>query len=382
MAEPAIATLARCQPRGLAGTPLDGSTVDPSRPSSPTAPRVLIVDDSAVARAVMARAIAEAHAFDLAGAAPNAGAALALLARERVDAILLDIEMPGTDGLTALPDLLAAARGARVIVVSSGCAEGAAWTVKALALGAADTLVKPQPGLSHARFAELLVEKLERLTARDDRPDAAAIDARPAPPPAPTGETRRYDLVAIGASTGGIHALGQLLREVPARVATPILITQHLPASFMPFFAAQIATLAGRPCDVATDRWRLRPGRVAVAPGDAHVRCVALADGSIAVRLTDEPSPSGCVPSVDVMLESVAVACGARALAVVLSGMGRDGVAGARAIVAAGADLVVQDRGSSVVWGMPGAVADAGLAHAILPPDAIGRLIASRRSPR
>ncbi len=342
-------------------------------------PRILIVDDSAVARAVIARAIAEAGCFELAGAVPHAAAARALLARERVDAILLDIEMPGVDGLTALPDLVLASRGARVIVVSSVCAEGAAATVQALALGAADTLAKPQPGISHARFAAMLVEKLVRLTAQDDAPMA--------PPPiprtvAPASETRRYDLVAIGASTGGIHALGQMLRAVPASFTTPILITQHLPATFMPFFAAQVAVLASRPCDVATERMRLRPSRIVVAPGDAHVRCVALGDGGVAVRLSADPVPSGCLPSVDVMFDSVATACGPRALAVVLSGMGRDGVIGARALVEAGGDLVVQDRESSVIWGMPGAVANAGLAHAILPPDAIGQLIASRRSPR
>lgn len=346
-------------------------------------PRILIVDDSAVARAVIARAIAEAGGFELAGAVPHAAAARALLTREHVDAILLDIEMPGVDGLTALPDLMAAAPSARVIVVSSACAEGASHTVQALALGAADTLVKPQPGISYARFSSALVEKLSRLTANDDAapPPAACIGPARAPV-LPATDTRRYDLIAIGASTGGIHALGQLLRAVPTSFTTPILITQHLPASFMSFFAAQVAVLANRPCDVATDRLRLRPSRIVVAPGDAHVRCVALGDGGVAVRLVDDPAPSGCMPSVDVMFESVAAACGSRALAVVLSGMGRDGAIGARAVVDAGADLVVQDRESSVVWGMPGAVAGAGLAHAVLPPDRIGELIASRRSPR
>ncbi|WP_375382201.1 chemotaxis protein CheB [uncultured Sphingomonas sp.] len=341
---------------------------------------MLIVDDSAVARAVIARAIAEAGCFELAGAVPHAAAARALLARERVDAILLDIEMPGVDGLTALPDLVLASHGARVIVVSSVCAEGGAATIQALALGAADTLAKPQPGISHARFAAMLVEKLVRLTAHDDAPTAPPP---PIPRPvAPASEARRYDLIAIGASTGGIHALGQLLRAVPASFTTPILITQHLPTTFMPFFAAQVAVLASRPCDVATERMRLRPSRIVVAPGDAHVRCVALGDGGVAVRLSTDPAPSGCLPSVDVMFDSIATACGPRALAVVLSGMGRDGAIGARALVEAGGDLVVQDRESSVIWGMPGAVATAGLAHAILAPDAIGQLIASRRSPR
>ncbi len=335
---------------------------------------MLIVDDSAVARAVMARAIEADARFVVAGAVPHAAAALKLLATTRVDAILLDLEMPGVDGLTALPDMIAAGGGAPVLVVSSTCAEGATATVQALALGAADTLVKPGAGTPHALFAELLAAKLERLT-RADRPVPTGASSRPLSSRAP------YDIVAIGASTGGIHALSQLLRALPATFQLPILITQHLPASFMPYFAAQVAVVANRPCEVAIDRLRLRPGRVVVAPGDAHVRCVALPDGSVAVRLFTDPAPSGCMPSVDPMFESVAAAYGPRALAVVLSGMGRDGAEGARRIAEAGGAVVAQDEATSVVWGMPGAVAAAGLAQALLPPEAIGELIAQRRRP-
>lgn len=337
-------------------------------------PRVLIVDDSAVARAVMARAIEADARFIVAGAVPHAAAALRLLATMRVDAILLDLEMPGVDGLTALPDMIAAGRGAPVLVVSSACAEGATATVQALALGAADTLVKPGAGTPHARFAELLAAKLERLTQADAAVPVRA-PVRPLPSRAP------YDIVAIGASTGGIHALSQLLRALPTSFQLPILITQHLPASFMPYFAAQVAVVANRPCEVAVDRLRLRPGRVVIAPGDAHVRCVALADGTVAVRLSSEPAPTGCMPSVDPMFESVAAAYGPRALAVVLSGMGRDGAEGARKVAEAGGAVVAQDEATSVVWGMPGAVAAAGLAQALLPPEAIGEMIAQRRRP-
>ena len=187
-------------------------------------------------------------------------------------------------------------------------------------------------------------------------------------------------MVAIGASTGGIHALGRLLAELPASFTLPILVTQHLPATFMPYFANQLALLAGRPCEVATDRLRIRPGRMIVAPGDAHLCVAAMTDGAC-VRLSRSPALSGCMPSVDPMLASLADTCGARVAAVVLSGMGRDGADGARAIRAAGGTVIVQDRESSVVWGMPGAVAAAAGADAVLPPDAIGRLIAERRRP-
>jgi two-component system chemotaxis response regulator CheB len=264
-----------------------------------------------------------------------------------------------------------------VLVVSAACDEGAAATVQALALGAADTLVKPGAGTPHARFAELLGNKLDRLTRRE-APTADAGLSAPAPPPS----REIYDIVAIGASTGGIHALSLLLRELPASFTVPILITQHLPASFMPYFAAQVAVVANRPCEVAVDRLRLRPGRVVIAPGDAHIRCIALPDGTVALRLSTSPSSSGCLPSVDPMLESVAAAYGQRALAVILSGMGRDGAEGARRITEAGGAVVVQDEASSVIWGMPGAVAAAGNARAMLPPEQIGQLIASRRAPQ
>jgi two-component system, chemotaxis family, protein-glutamate methylesterase/glutaminase len=297
---------------------------------------------------------------------------LRFLASNQVDGILLDIEMPGVDGLTALPDLIDAADGAKVLVVSSSADEGAANTIQALALGAADTLVKPGTGALAGRFASALQEKLSRLF------DDAGFDAATDEPA--DRDIADFDIVGIGASTGGIHALGLLLRELPVSCKVPILITQHLPASFMPYFAAQIAVLAGRPCDVATDHMRIRPGRVVVAPGGAHMRCVAIGD-SAAIRLTSEPVRSGCLPSVDPMFESMAAVYGDRALAVVLSGMGRDGSDGARAVAEAGGGVIAQDKASSVIWGMPGAVVGDGYASATLPPDAIGRLIAHRRRP-
>ncbi len=359
------------------------SLTTPSAPvDSPEPLRVLIVDDSAVARAVMQRIIDATARFRVAASVSTAAAALAFLGRERVAFVLLDVQMPGVDGLTALPDLIAAGQGAKVLIVSGQASEGASTTVQALALGAADTLFKPANGERMSRFADALIDKLDRLGERDAvRPPAvvARIDARQTPPMF-TGKDE-YDVVAIGASTGGIHALTQFLRAIPAEFRLPIVITQHLPASFMPYFAAQIAVLGGRPCEVAIDRLRLRPGRIVVAPGDAHLRCVALADGSAALRLTKEPAPSGCMPSVDPMFASMAAVFGRRMLAVILSGMGRDGAEGARQVHAAGGCVVVQDQASSVIWGMPGAVAESGIAAAVLPPDAIGRLAAARQRP-
>jgi two-component system chemotaxis response regulator CheB len=338
--------------------------------------RILIVDDSVVARAVIARMIDKGRGYEVAAAVSDVHAALAFLARERVDIILLDIEMPGVDGLTALPDIIAVSGDAKVLVVSSACDDGAATTIQALALGAVDTLVKPASGSLIGGFAANLEEKLERLTQA--RPVAPPVRQRPPAAPVPANA---FDIVAIGASTGGIHALSQVLRALPPSFDVPILITQHLPGSFMPYFAAQVAILAGRPCDVATDHMRIRPGRAILAPGDAHLRCTRLAEGGTALRLVRTKAISGCMPSVDPMLASAAEVFGPRALAVVLSGMGRDGAEGAAKVAAAGGCVLVQDQASSVIWGMPGAVARAGSATAILPPEEIGRILAARKRP-
>ena len=204
--------------------------------------RVLIVDDSVVARAVIARALEGGERFAVMGAVGGVRAALAYLQSHDVDIVLLDVAMPGVDGLTALPDLIAAGRGAKVVIVSAASGDGAA-SVQALALGAADALAKPTgPGMS-AAFAAQLIERLERLVDAPP-PRAAAVCPVPAGslPPAPTMGTD-FDVVAIGASTGGIHALGQLLRVLPTGFRLPVIVTQHLPASFMPFFAAQLAVM-------------------------------------------------------------------------------------------------------------------------------------------
>src|SRR3569833_175168 len=347
--------------------------VDTAAVSRPDFPRVLIVDDSVVARAVIARAIEASGRIIVVGNFGSADAALRFLRQERVDAIILDIEMPGVSGLAALPDLIAAGLGAKVLIVSSSCGEGATATIEALALGAADTLVKPEAGGFTGGFSQAISEKLLRLF------EIAPTEIMVMPSTAGQAATS-FDIVAIGASTGGIHALSLLLREIPACFPLPILVTQHLPSSFMPYFAAQISVLAARPCDVATDHMRIRPGRVIIAPGDAHMRVVASGDGA-ALRLGNEPSRSGCMPSVDPMFDSLAELYGPRALGIVLSGMGRDGADGAARMVGRGASVVVQDQASSVVWGMPGAVAANGSASAILTPVEIGKLIAARRRP-
>ncbi len=352
----------------IAATVMD--PIDPQ--TAPEAVSVLIVDDSIVARAALGRMVDSTSRFVVAGAVGGVRAALEFLGRHRVDIILLDLELPGIDGLTGLPDLLIAGQGAKILVVSAAAGDGAVSTIQALALGAADTLVKPGIGGFAQRFGDVLEERLSRLI---DGSGPAALPATPAPTALPA--IGPFDVVAIGASTGGIHALSALLRALPPSFTPAILITQHLPASFMPYFAAQLTLIAGRPCEVATNHMRIRPGRIFIAPGTAHM-CVARTSDGASIRLTTESVASGCLPSVDPMFASIAEVYGARGLGVVLSGMGRDGSVGARDLSAVGASVVVQDRGSSVVWGMPGAIASAGAATAVLPPAEIGRLIATR----
>lgn len=340
--------------------------------------RLLIVDDSAVARAVFARMVGDRAEFEIAATVASADAALAFLAAHQVDIILLDIEMPGQDGLSAMPALIEAGNGARVLIVSSSAEKGATASIRAMTLGAADTLAKPGAGAFGGRFAEVLAEKLLRIGRANTE---SAHEAR-RPEALPKLNFRaisdhRIACLAIGASTGGLHALSDLLRNLPASFGAPILITQHLPPSFMSIFATQVEEMASRPAAVARPGMPLARGRILVAPGDGHL-CVEAVSGYPRVQITSERTDSGCLPSVDPMFASVVEAFGPGALGVVLSGMGRDGLRGAERMASAGCDVFVQDRETSVVWGMPGVVAQAGLASAMLPPAQIAELLARR----
>ncbi len=351
------------------------------RTVAPRQIRLMIVDDSIVVRSIFAR-LRDAHPeFSIVATAATADQALERLATISVDIILLDLEMPGTDGLTALPTLLERSRGARVLIVSAAAADGANATVRALTLGAADTLPKPVAGSFNARFSERLIEKLLRIgrsTAVAMADEAKLAPARPSEVAARRKTVSGpLDCIAIGASTGGVNALAELFRALPKQCDAPILITQHLPVVFMPFFAAQLTSIAGRPASIAVDGARLRPGELLLAPGDAHIGLFRGPD-FVRIQLARTPSPSGCMPSVDPMFDAVADCFGPAAVGVVLSGMGRDGVLGAARLAAAGAEILAQDIATSVVWGMPGAVAKAGLASSIAAPAEIALRLGQR----
>lgn len=351
----------------------------------PTAPlgsrptRLMLVDDSMVARAVLSRMIEVSPDFEVVGVAGTAEDALIAL-RETdvpVDIVLLDLEMPGMGGLKSLPEILDAAKGAQVLVVSSLAEDGAEATVAALAMGAADTLPKPGTGRFNGRFSDILLERLRALV--DGATGAPREELRrPAPPitrrrPMPEGA---LDLIAIGASTGGIHALATLFERLPAEVNAPIIVTQHLPSAFMTVFARQLSTASGRPASVAEHGDLLEPGHIYVAPGDHHLE-VTSRKGRLFARLTDGRSASGCLPSVDPMFASAAF-LGERVLGIVLTGMGRDGLEGGRVLVEGGGAIIAQDEESCAVWGMPRAISEAGLACAAVPPAEIAQLIRLR----
>ena len=339
--------------------------------------KLMIVDDSMVARAVLSRMIHADGGFEIAGVAGTAEDAIEALGQVMVDIVLLDLEMPGLGGLKSIPRILAAARGAKVLIVSSLAEEGAEETVAALALGAADTLPKPGTGRFNGRFSEVLLTKLREL-GRAERGGSALVRQAPSthgPLRAPVGAPLK--LIAIGASTGGIHALGAFFAALPDRIGVPILVTQHLPPPFMAVFARQLSVVAKRETLVAEDGMELLPDRIVIAPGEAHL-IVDQVGGKLIARLLKTKSSSGCMPSVDPMLASAGAVLGSAALGIILTGMGRDGCEGARRLVDAGGAIIAQDQASCAVWGMPRAVTEAGLACAVLPPDKIARRVAGR----
>jgi two-component system, chemotaxis family, protein-glutamate methylesterase/glutaminase len=371
---------------GLSGS-LRTSPADSGR--TPVRPiRVLLVDDSLVARTVLARLLEARTEFEIAGSAPTADQAIHFLTTHDIDIVVLDVEMPGKDGLTALPEILEASHGARVLIVSSAAEAGAAATVRALTLGAADTLLKPSAGAFAGEFSHKFIDALLRIGHahhhHDHRAGPKPRDAapRPAPPVQPIVALRpshhgKVACLAIGASTGGLHALSAFLRRLTPAFRAPILITQHLPPPFMPYFAAQLRDIAGRPTSVATDGAPLVHGQMLVAPGEGHIR-LGRSGSRIVVRIDSNPAPSRCMPSVDPMFEAVAEMFGTDGVGVVLTGMGRDGTLGAETMVRAGGEILAQDSATSVVWGMPGSVAQAGLASLVMAPEDLARHVCTR----
>jgi len=338
--------------------------------------RVLIVDDSITTRTILTRIVESNPLLEVVAAVKSAEEALKLLPSALAEVVMLDLEMPGMGGLSAIPEILALSPQSRILVVSSNAVEGAEQTLAALALGATDTFPKPLSGNFDIRYREALAEKLRMLGT------AECEAARPIPDSAPPATRRprkdifpqRVEALAIGASTGGIHALCRFFSALSPQIKAPIFITQHLPDNFMAIFARQVADASRRQVLIAEDGMVAEPDQILIAPGDAHL-ILDCSPGKFRARLDRTPMPNCCLPSVDPMFSSLADGVGAGAVGLILSGMGRDGVIGAARIVAAGGKVYAQDAATSAVWGMPRAVVEAGLATDCLPPQELARRV-------
>jgi two-component system chemotaxis response regulator CheB len=346
--------------------------VEHQRPETEAPPpaRVMICDDSAVIRAALARMLEADPAIRVVARVANGKLAVEELRRQAVDVVVLDIEMPVMDGMAALPLLLQADPGVRVVMASTLTTRGVDTAIRALRLGAADYVPKPDTSaVANDSFRRELVAKVKGLAGLRRR---ASLPARGGAPLALRAAPRvAPQLVAIGSSTGGPQALFTLAEALGRDLRLPVVLTQHMPATFMPILAEHITRLGGMPCAEAREGERLHPGRIYLAPGDRHL-LVRGSGAALHAKLSSGPPENFCRPSVDPMLRSAAEACGGRVLAVMLTGMGRDGLAGTRQVVDAGGGAIAQDEATSVVWGMPGAIAQAGLCHAVLPLPRIG----------
>ncbi len=344
--------------------------------------RILICDDSATIRRILTTTLASDPGVRIAGAAVDGQACLDILAADdHPDVVLLDVEMPVMDGLTALREIRRRHPKLPVVMFSSLTERGSKATVDALVAGANDYVAKPA-GLDPAEVAaRIRGEVLARIRAIVSR-GAAPVASRPAvrqptasvPRRLPGARREPVNAVVIAVSTGGPAALAEMLPAFTSAARVPTLIVQHMPATFTGRLAERLSAVCGRPVHEAAAGMPVTAEAILLAPGGQHLEVAA----APRVRLTDDPPENSCRPSADVLFRSAARLWGPGTLGVVLTGMGRDGLAGSRAVVEAGGSVLVQDEFSSVVWGMPGEVARAGLADAVLPLGQIGAEIALR----
>lgn len=346
--------------------------------------RVMVVDDSAVIRGFIRRTLEEDDQIEVVSSAGNGKAAVECLGRTPVDVIILDIEMPVMDGMTALPQLLKVQPGVKIIMASTLTRSNAEISLQALSMGAADYIPKPtSTGELHSGvdFKRELLEKVKALG--NVMPGGArkkSLAVVPAQKRLIHGSSHDFTLrspanlpatvLAIGSSTGGPQALMELMKQLGDDYDLPILVTQHMPATFTSILAQHISKSSGRDAREAEDGEVIRKERVYIAPGDYHM-LIEPKGGKPVIRLNQDPPENFCRPGVDPMLRSMAPVYGARLLTVILTGMDHDGLQGARKVIDRGGAIVSQDEATSVVWGMPGAVATAGVCCAVLPLNGI-----------
>lgn len=349
-------------------------------PAADTKIRVMLVDDSPIIRGMNARILDKMPSVEIVASVSNGQMAVKRMEQGGIDVIVLDIEMPVMDGLTAIPLLLERDKNVKILMSSTLTQHGAEVSMRALQLGAADFIPKPTNIASvDGRnaiddYRRDIVEKIlalgDTVAKRKGRTPAAPVAQVKAvgkdPSTIYTGVRTAPKILALGSSTGGPQALMQVFRNLDAPLACPVLVTQHMPPHFTQTLAKHIGDVAKMPSREAVDGEIVEPGRVYIAPGDYHM--TVKTDGAkVRIALNQDPAENYCRPAVDPMFRSIADAYGKNALCVVLTGMGRDGAAGAKVAAEAGAVVVAQDEETSVVWGMPGATYATGVCDAVLP---------------
>jgi len=371
--------------------------------------RVMIVDDSAVIRGFLTRWLKEEGDIEVVSSASNGVFALREFEKAKPEVVVLDIEMPEMDGMTALPKLIELDRDVKVIMASTLTRRNADISMKAMAKGAADYIPKPESTRDvgeKEEFQRVLVEKIRALGAtRRKKHPVATREEQPKVITKETGTTGQAtalkkslykdapirlrkqqpglmpQVLAIGSSTGGPQALFSVFEKIKGKISLPIFITQHMPATFTAILAEHLTKIFGATCAEAVDGEKVVGGRVYLAPGDWHMTVAREGNDSV-VRLNQNPPENFCRPAVDPMLRSLHSVYGSRVLTVILTGMGHDGLKGCELLTSDGGTLIAQDEPSSVVWGMPGAVATAGLCNSVLPlgdiPSAIENVIQGR----
>lgn len=354
--------------------------------------RVLVVDDAVVVRRLVTDVLAADPEIEVVGVAANGRIALQKIAQLAPDIITLDIEMPEMDGLTTVTEIRKTWKTLPIIMFSTLTERGAQATMEALARGATDYVTKPanvgSVTIAQQRIRDDLIPRIKSLCVgvlpaapRASIADQLAKVAGTPPPrplrPAPTGPPQSISIVAIGCSTGGPNALIEILPKLPADFPLPIVITQHMPPMFTKFLADRLSAMSKLSVREATEGAVIAPGVAWIAPGDHHL-VLKTVGGRVIAMLTKGPPENSCRPAVDVMMRSVVECYGPRVLSVILTGMGQDGLRGSEAVHDAGGSVFAQDEATSVVWGMPGFVARAGIASQVLPLDRVAQAIIDR----
>src|SRR5579862_6247794 len=373
-------------------------------PVQPEPLRVMLVDDSVVIRGMISRWVESEPDMVVAASLRTGRDAVNQIERVNPDVAVLDIEMPELDGISALPQLLAKKRNLIVIMASTLTRRNAEISFKALSLGASDYIPKPESTRESSAaetFRHDLVQKIRHLGAKVRRSSSPAHAPTSAPaadrahraPVAPAAAApiarRNFSMqspkvLVIGSSTGGPQALMSLVAEMgPVIDRFPVLITQHMPPTFTTILAEHLARASHRPAHEAIDGEAVKPGQIYLAPGGRHMRVTRQGAGAV-IALDDGPPINFCKPAVDPLFSSAIDVWQGSTMALVLTGMGSDGMRGGKDIVAAGGSVIAQDEATSVVWGMPGAAAHAGICAAVLPLDQIApkivRLFSGERS--